>query len=163
MHIHLHNRSLRFLMVLPKVSQISHHQSWVMNQNNTHTPTRTITKTWSLAAKNHHSPSAVLSNHLLDGRQCWSCKLDILWLWLGFSHVFSRKMMARYNFLRLKLTRSISWERCPRRLVLINLLIPVSLFYSFFDYFPTNFNFIRSHIDSHEAQRASVWFWSGNS
>ena len=40
-------------------------------------------------------------------------------------------------------------------LVLINLLIPLSLFYSFFVYFP-NFNLIGSHIDSHEVQRASV-------
>ena len=130
--------------------------------NNTHTPTRTITKAWSLASKNRCSPSAVLSIHLLDEQQCQSCKMDILWLWLDFSRMFSRKMMARYNFLRLKLTRSRSWERGLCWLDLINLLILLSLFYSFFDYFP-NFNYIGSHIDSCEVQRASVWFQSGNS
>ena len=80
----------------------------------------------------------------------------------GFlSHVL-QKDDGKVQFLRLKLTRSISWERCLCWLVLINLLIPLRLFYSFFDYFP-NFNFIGSHIDSCEVQRASVWFRSGNS
>ena len=104
-------------------------------QSNTPTSTRTITRTWSLASRNHCSPSAVLSNHLLDGQQCRSCKLDILWLWMDFFRVFSRRMMGRYNFLRSKLSRSISWERRQCLLVPINLWIPVSLFYSFFEYF----------------------------
>ena len=104
-------------------------------RSNTPMPTRTITRTWSLASRNHRSPFAVLSNHLLDGRQCRSCKLDILWLWMDLFHVFSRRMMGRYNFLRSKLSRSISWERRQCLLVPINLRIPVSLFYSFFEYF----------------------------
>lgn len=121
----------------PTYNHAPSHSIW--HQSNTPMPIRTTTRIWNLASRNHRFPSVASSNHRLDGQRCRSCRLDIPSLFRGFSRMFFGKMMGRSNFSRLRLSRSISWERqlCS---LLSNLLTPVCLSFSFYKHFFTNFN-----------------------
>ena len=83
-------------------------------------------KNWKPVQRRHHSHSIVSSKNLLDGPQCWNCKLGISSQFLGFSHVFVNRR-ERFTFLRSMLNKSISWGRQPYLLLLINLQKPVHM------------------------------------